>query len=128
MTAEYRQYKASDARDKVYGLLGISQNEDDFFGSAVVNYEAYAIDLYSRLARFVIKRHGSLELLKPCRGQVLKGLPSWVPDWSYFRKGNLLSAALTRDQENDTLQVEGLDTESPQGPEKRAAQLVSLAG
>ena len=106
----------------MYGLLGISQTEDDFFRSIVVNYEAPASDLYSRVATFVIKRQGNLDLLKHCRGQVLKGLPSWVPDWSYFRKGNLLSAVLTQDQENDTPQMEGSDDESPEEPEKKADQ------
>ena len=117
MMAEDRQHKTSDARDKVYGLLGISQTEDDFFRSIKVNYEAPASDLYTRVASFVIKRHGNLDLLKHCRGQVLKGLPSWVPDWSYFRKGNLLSAVLPQDQEDDE---DESDAESPKDPEKRA--------
>ena len=119
LMADYRQHKASDARDKVYGLLGISQTEDDFFRSIEVNYEAPASDLYTSVARFVIKQHGNLDLLKHCRGQVLKGLPSWVPDWSYFRKGKLLSAVLPQNQEDDE---EEPDAESSKDPEKRADQ------
>lgn len=128
LMAEYRQHKASDARDKVYGLLGISQTEDDFCRSIIVNYEAPASNLYSRVASFVIKQHGNLDLLKHCRGQVLKGLPSWVPDWSYFRRGNLLSAVLAQDRENNIPQVEGSDAESPEDPEERADQACITGG
>ena len=106
----------------MYGLLGTSQTEDDFFRSIVVNYEAPASDLYRRAASFVIKNRGDLDSLEHCRGQALKGLPSWVPDWSYFRKGSLLSTVLTQDQEIDTPQVEGSDAESPEDPAKRADQ------
>ena len=119
LMADYRQHKASDARDKVYGLLGISQTEDDFFKSIEVNYEAPASDLYTKVASFVIKQDGNLDLLKHCRGQVLKDLPSWVPDWSYFRKGNLFSPVLPQDQEDDEKES---DAESSKDPENRADQ------
>ena len=122
LMAGHRQHKASDARDKVYGVLGISQTEDDFFKSIVVDYEAPASELYGRVASSVIQRHANLDLLEHCRGQAFKGLPSWVPDWSYFRKGNLLSAVLAQDEENDAPQVEGSDAESLEGPEKGADQ------
>ena len=83
---EHRQHKASDARDKVYGLLGISQTEDDFFRSVVVDYEAPASELYGRVASSIIQRQANLDLLEHCRGQALKGLPSWVPDCHTFSK------------------------------------------
>lgn len=122
MMAKYRQYDASDARDNVYGLLGISQPEDEFFRSIVVDYEVPASDLYHRAASFIIKRHRSLDLLKHCRGQALKGLPSWVPDWSYFRKGNLLSDPPAHNQENDLPQVKGSLGEGLEALEGRAEQ------
>ena len=120
MMADYRQHKASHARGKVYGLLGISQTEDDLFTSIVVNYEAPASDLYCRVASFTIKRHGNLDLLEHYRGQILKGLPSWVPDWSYCRKGNLISAVLPRDRENE-------EESHAEDLEKGRIKLLSLA-
>ena len=119
LMADYRQHKASDARDKVYGLLGISQTEDDFFRSIEVNHEAPASDLHTRVARFFIKQQGNLDLLKHCCGQGLKILPSWVPDWSYFRKGKLLSAVLPQDQDDDE---EESDAESPKDSKNRPDQ------
>ena len=66
-----------------------------------------------------LKQHGNLDLPKPCRGQVLKGLPSWVPYCLYIRKGNLPSAVLPHYQEKDE---EESDAESPKDPKKRADQ------
>ena len=103
----------------MYGLLGISQTEDDFFRSIEVNYEAPPSDLYTKVASFVIKQNGNLDLLEHCRGQAFEGLPSWVPDWSYFRKGNLLSAFLPQDQEDGE---DESDAESPKDPNKFAKQ------
>jgi len=101
----FRTWKATDPRDKVYALLGISSD-----GSEAKRLEPdYSLSveaLYQRVAVYMIDRYQSLEILafvlpmvmgtddarrrcslpelmrkfKPPKPMVLR-LPSWCPDW-----------------------------------------------
>jgi hypothetical protein len=104
LVVKFRHYEATDPRDKIYGVLGIVQKEDDIFKSIVVDYRTPVIDLYTKFATSVILHQGNLSLLEHCRGQSLKSLPSWVPDWSYSREGIRLgeNASLLAANPSDT--------------------------
>ncbi len=122
LMVNYREHKASDARDKIYGFLGISQTEDDFFRSIIVDYEVSICELYRKAASFSITQRGDLDILKHCRGQIHKGLPSWVPDWSYFRKGDSLDDFNLLDGRSASPQGETLFAESIGTVDVRAEQ------
>jgi hypothetical protein len=78
---QLRAQAATDPRDKIYGLLGMSSNE---YGIEV-DYRIGKAELYTRVARFLLRR--VLVMLSWIEGperQVSLGreLPSWVPDFS----------------------------------------------
>ena len=86
--------QATDPRDKFYGLYGIATM---YSGAGVpeeleVDYELPVETVYRDVMRYVMEKRNSLDvmILHSCTGR-LRGLPSWVPDWSSPR--NLVSAA-----------------------------------
>lgn len=77
---------ATDDRDKVYGLLGLSKEaRTKSPGGRVftVDYDMPTIDVYKHTAQYLIETMGTLDVLRAAvgRGKV-SGLPSWVPDWT----------------------------------------------
>jgi hypothetical protein len=78
--ANYRHYKATDPRDKVYALLGLATeaSTQDFRP----DYSLDLPDVYLKVAEHCILHQGSLECFgyweTSSRDQEL---PSWVPDW-----------------------------------------------
>ncbi|OBS22686.1 hypothetical protein FPOA_09018 [Fusarium poae] len=95
------KFHATDQRDKVYGLLGLSLESEE---GSVLPEELkpdYTIDvptLYQRVARYLLKRNRSLAILT--RAKSMDGtetrkqrvydldLRSWCPDWSDFKTYN----------------------------------------
>ncbi|KAM0490273.1 hypothetical protein ACHAP8_011750 [Fusarium lateritium] len=95
------KFHATDQRDKVYGLLGLSlENEDSSVlpGDLKPDYSIDVPTLYQRVARYLLKRNRSLAILN--RAKCIDGtgtrkqrvhdlnLPSWCPDWSDFNTYN----------------------------------------
>ena len=83
---KHRIYEATDPRDKVYGLLGMAN--DNFVDMLDSDYEKPIIEVFENLAKFLINRDGNLDIIYAAEGQIpilstwrLK-LPSWVPDWT----------------------------------------------
>ncbi|PMD45559.1 hypothetical protein L207DRAFT_508410 [Hyaloscypha variabilis F] len=77
---------ASKAHDKVYGLLGLSdemRNASSDIPAIEVRYEEPVEDTYTSVAKFLIESSGNLSALSACQGsRPLANLPSWVPDWN----------------------------------------------
>ena len=79
---QFRYRKATDPRDKVFGLLGLQRVR----GSSHINIRAdYGKDarlVYSELTVEVFRAQSSLAILSVDLSSSIDGLPSWVPDWS----------------------------------------------
>ncbi|KAH0494023.1 hypothetical protein TgHK011_000659 [Trichoderma gracile] len=87
----HNRRKATDARDKVYGLLSLIKpaNTPSFI---YPDYGKGLEDVYITTARMVIQESGSLDLLSAA-GRFRNGsLPSWVPDWSTTNELNEIGA------------------------------------
>lgn len=73
---KFRSRNATDPRDKVYALLGLSKT------SIVPNYESSTSRVYAETVKDSIKTNNSLSVLAVDQGRKFRGdLPSWVPDW-----------------------------------------------
>ena len=81
--------RASDPRDLVFALLGISHEDDR--SKVLVDYSLPAETVFTLTARAIISGSGSLEGLATCDGTGRASavapsdsliLPTWVPDWS----------------------------------------------
>jgi hypothetical protein len=72
--------KASDRRDRIYGLLGLSSDAEDL--TVRPDYSKTTEEAYANVARVLIE-HGYTDILSWCQTpKKLKDLPSWVPDFS----------------------------------------------
>jgi hypothetical protein len=74
-----RPSQASDPRDKVYAVLGLTRHAD----LIEVNYGASASKLFTSITRQWIESEKNLHIMDFCYPLQLQGLPSWVVDWSY---------------------------------------------
>jgi hypothetical protein len=91
VAAEFRIRDATDPRDKVYGLLGISHG----VSLSSVDYSLTVPQVFESATRDVLDCRGTLDVLSHCealfstwehpipssREQATVDLPSWVPDW-----------------------------------------------
>ncbi|PMD54939.1 uncharacterized protein K444DRAFT_617389 [Hyaloscypha bicolor E] len=79
--------QTTDARDKVFALLGLSSEKDQ----SVIrpDYTKSAVEIYTAVAKHLIRSEESLNVLMYFKPSELPGLPSWVPDF------NLSSASRT---------------------------------
>ncbi|KAK0736758.1 hypothetical protein B0T21DRAFT_183717 [Apiosordaria backusii] len=78
--ATYRLRHATDRRDKIFGLLGLSDGLSDVI---TVNYAATVEEVYEDFTLRYIKHTRNLRLLSAVGGRSLHlNLPSYVPDWS----------------------------------------------
>jgi hypothetical protein len=80
----HRWSKATDARDKVYGLLGLAKST---YG-IIPEYDMSIGLCYTQATYAIIRGSGNLDILESvtrpsCIEKKLQDLPSWVPDWSY---------------------------------------------
>lgn len=76
--------KCSDQRDRIYGVLGLSNDSSDF---GPLDYTLSVSTLYIRVASIMVKQHQDLRILHYAIRRSLvvaeyEGLPSWVPDWA----------------------------------------------
>ena len=76
-----RSCEASDDRDKIYALLGLSADAADL--SLDINYSESSSQVFQRVARRLLLAEGGVETLYGAGGsRKLQDLPSWTPDWS----------------------------------------------
>jgi hypothetical protein len=78
---ECRYSRATDPKDYLFGLLGLTEDADE--PCLAPDYSQSQAEILQRYARFLVGKDHSLELLfnASCRPKA-SGLPSWVPDWS----------------------------------------------
>lgn len=78
---ESRICEASDARDKIYSLLGLSEDANEL--SIHIKYSEPVSHLFERIARILILTDDGVGILYEAGGyKKLQGLPSWTPDWT----------------------------------------------
>lgn len=77
LVKKYRSWESSDPRDKVYALLG--QSDQSLFRA---DYSKRVNVLFWELAVFSIRDTKKLNILCHCQRRNPRALRSWVPDWS----------------------------------------------
>ncbi len=89
LLVQFRWSSASDARDKVYGLLGLVTADDrqlPDFGQTDL-YNTSVTKCYTLVTFDLLKRSQDLTLLVHCSTPTFivrdQTLPSWVPEWQY---------------------------------------------
>lgn len=84
-----RYLEASDARDKIFGFMGIAEGIDTNDPRFRVDYEADTRSLYTQFVRNMIEATDSLDILSyvnfsaPGRPIANIEMPSWAPCWDY---------------------------------------------
>ncbi len=87
------QYKSTDPRDKVYALLGMSDDAAD--EELDPKYDAPAEVCFANISRHIMARDSSLGLLHAAGTGLprsMPDLPSWAPDWSCVPQTTILGA------------------------------------
>ncbi|KAE9373754.1 HET-domain-containing protein [Stipitochalara longipes BDJ] len=72
-----KSHDASDPRDKVYAILGLTK-----LGWIMPDYSISASQVYKSLAQKLITETRNLDALGYTAGWRTAEIPSWVPDWS----------------------------------------------
>ena len=81
---QLREFEASDARDKVYACISVSDDASQL----PIDYSLSVAEVYSNFFRFQTGMDRNLDVLGFV-GKSIKppaGLPSWVPDWTTHSK------------------------------------------
>ena len=80
--ANYRYYKATDPKDKVYALLGLVT--EALTENWIYDYSLDYQTVYLKVAEHCLLYQGSLECLGYCNASAQDpGLPTWVPNWNH---------------------------------------------
>ncbi|KAI2628486.1 heterokaryon incompatibility protein-domain-containing protein [Hypoxylon sp. NC1633] len=90
----HRVARASDARDKVYGFLGLYELATGRRHTISADYHRTAAEVFIEAAKEIIHHSDTLDILGVPRQDLqhrMIGLPSWVPDWSAYEFGSSLS-------------------------------------
>ncbi|KAI4863611.1 heterokaryon incompatibility protein-domain-containing protein [Hypoxylon rubiginosum] len=77
---EHRRGKATDARDRIFGLMGLSAEREEM----EADYKKIDADVFTDATIDILRRSGNLDILGlvgSVRPDRPKDLPSWVPDY-----------------------------------------------
>jgi hypothetical protein len=75
--------KATDKRDKIYALLGLSREVKEGINLVKPDYESSVVTVYSNLVKSHVLSIRRLDILSFCDGgHSDPELPSWAPDWT----------------------------------------------
>ncbi|KAF2111920.1 heterokaryon incompatibility protein-domain-containing protein [Lophiotrema nucula] len=83
-----RYAKATDPKDRIYGLMGLATIEPDLcqgeFTMLLPDYEKSKVEVYTALAKKLICHYKDLRLLSSVSHdfKIDDTWPSWVPDWT----------------------------------------------
>ncbi|ROV96639.1 hypothetical protein VSDG_05603 [Cytospora chrysosperma] len=83
LTSTTLNCQATNARDKVYGLLGLTS--EPFRAAVVPDYSKSVTGIYTETSRSIININGRLDILSTNTASDRKmqpPLPSWVSDWA----------------------------------------------
>lgn len=84
--------KATDSRDKIYALLGLTLDGSDVVPTP--SYDTDAIEVFRQTSSFMIQEEGQTSLiLLAGRRQNCSDLPSWLPIWCETEKRRHRSAS-----------------------------------
>ncbi|PVH95799.1 HET-domain-containing protein [Periconia macrospinosa] len=89
LETDYNQVRASDARDRVFALMGLCGDIEQFV--MFPDYSASTAIVYQILARRFLEQ-GHIDNLAYCQFPHAlpdDGLPTWAPDWSMYIRGCL---------------------------------------
>ena len=84
LLVQFWDSECTDARDKVYSVLSLCQDQE-VLRSVPVDYSEPVADIYTKTAKVLLRTMGDLDLLSYSVGNCQLGplrLPTWVPDWS----------------------------------------------
>ncbi|KAF2804652.1 uncharacterized protein BDZ99DRAFT_149700 [Mytilinidion resinicola] len=82
---------ATDARDRIFGLLGMASDVEELGIRA--DYTKPCSDIYTTVAAAFLERQKNIQILSRCRFPKKQlNLPTWVPDWSDFPLSYLWNA------------------------------------
>jgi hypothetical protein len=86
LIAWVKERNATDARDKIFALCGISDSFDDSQLQPAYSTSVKPLDVSCRLVEYSITKYKSLDLI--CMSQLLvdSDWPSWVPNWESYSK------------------------------------------
>jgi hypothetical protein len=128
-----KQSLASDARDKVYGLLAII--EPEFARKIKPSYDMNTGDVFNMAAKAHIETYNSLEILKEANPWGGSGSASWAPDWTWegrnrfwmhtipYKASGKTTASARFSEEEKVLTCRGIiiDTIDGLGPRRRGS-------
>ncbi|KAI1346488.1 heterokaryon incompatibility protein-domain-containing protein [Xylaria sp. FL0043] len=143
-----RWLKASDPRDKVFGLLGISSGIDVEDQRFAIDYSQDCRCVYTRFAREIIRTTRSYDILSYIdhgligesghigRPHSIPQLPSWVPDWDLSSESDWSDWSLrtmrtilsTLDLGADMLRSQNLQPSDPLCHWERSGEVLVAAG
>ena len=78
--ASFQDRKCSDNRDRIYGMLGMA--EERYTKLIIPDYTCSLEQVFEKTTLSLIEVTNNLEVLSANDTSKLKGLPSFVPDWS----------------------------------------------
>jgi hypothetical protein len=79
---DLQKFRAGDPRDCYYSLLALPETDDTAVKRVVVSYDKSAQEVFTELAEALVANYTDVLLFSQNASKRLKGLPSWVPDWS----------------------------------------------
>ncbi|RYP92784.1 hypothetical protein DL770_001064 [Monosporascus sp. CRB-9-2] len=79
---DLQKFRARDPRDCYYSLLALPEATDTAVKRVVVSYKKSPQQVFSELAVAILEDYTDVLLFSQNARKRLKGLPSWVPDWS----------------------------------------------
>ena len=87
--SDTRHCKASDPRDKIYAVLGMTPEAGE--QALTPDYNLSTRDTFAKVTRFFIARDKNLNVLCQVQGTPsIPDMPSWVPDWSSPPRSNTI--------------------------------------
>ncbi|CAF9924131.1 MAG: hypothetical protein ALECFALPRED_002687 [Alectoria fallacina] len=93
----FRQRECFDARDKIYGFLGLATGNLE--GFLMPNYQQSTQRTFEQATLELVRRTRNLEMLSHLDGTIHPNHPSWVPTWTKFEDEesfHLMTARLDR--------------------------------
>ncbi|KAI1370072.1 heterokaryon incompatibility protein-domain-containing protein [Hypoxylon crocopeplum] len=75
---EHRRGKATNARDRIFGLMGLSAEREEM---PIADYNATIASVFTNVTIDILHRSGNLDILGLVGPDRPEDLPSWVPDY-----------------------------------------------